>query len=68
MSQTIYLFNILKEIAREAERETTPVPFSKILERMKDKGYSEDEIEEVIHKLKRSGDLYEPKPGFLKLV
>jgi replicative DNA helicase Mcm len=44
------------------------IPLEDIEEIAKEKGLSDDEISEVIDKLKRSGDIFEPKRGFIQKI
>ncbi|MFT4297693.1 MAG: hypothetical protein ACMXX5_00705, partial [Candidatus Woesearchaeota archaeon] len=44
------------------------IPMKDIEEIGKEQGLSEDDIYEVIDKLKRSGDIYEPERGFIQKI
>lgn len=57
---------IIKEIVAELEHKMKPVPMQDIILAATEKGISESDVDEVIQKLKRGGDLYEPKPGFVQ--
>lgn len=57
---------IIKEIIVELEKKMKPVPMQDILIAATEKGLSDSDVDEVIQKLKRGGDLYEPKPGFVQ--
>lgn len=60
---------IIKEIINDLEEKLgKTIPLEDIDEIAKDKGLSEDEIVDSIEKLKRSGDIYEPKRGFIQKI
>jgi len=42
--------------------------FSQVFGIMEAKGHSDDEIEEVIEKLKREGELFEPEQGYIQKI
>jgi len=67
-SQRSRIFNI-KDIISELENKLGKIiPINELIEKAKQKGIDEDTVEEVIEKLKRSGDLFEPKRGFISKV
>lgn len=57
---------IIKELLVELEKKTKPVPMQDLLLAASDKNISEAETEEIVQKLKRGGDLFEPKAGFVQ--
>ena len=58
---------VVREIIEELEAtEGKNVPIEKVIEKAKEKGITEAKTEEVINKLKREGEVYEPKPGFVR--
>ncbi|MCK5282303.1 MAG: minichromosome maintenance protein MCM [Nanoarchaeota archaeon] len=60
---------IVKEIINELEKKLgKTIPIDDIIEEAKQKGIGEDAIEETIQKLKRAGDLFEPRRGFLSKI
>lgn len=60
---------IVKEIITDLENKIgKTIPMEDVEEIAKEKGLSEDEIAEVIDKLKRSGDIFEPKHGFIQKI
>ncbi|MFT4303298.1 MAG: minichromosome maintenance protein MCM [Candidatus Woesearchaeota archaeon] len=60
---------IIKEIINELENKVgKTIKIEDIDEMAKDKGMSEEEISEVIDKLKRSGDIFEPKRGSIQKI
>lgn len=60
---------IIKEIITELENKVgKTIPLEDIEEAAKGKGMPEEEITEVIDKLKRSGDIFEPKRGFIQKI
>lgn len=61
----------VREIIGELESafgKNTPIPVSDIQRESMEKGMSEDKVDEAIEKLKRSGDIFEPKPGFIQKI
>jgi len=50
------------------EKGMTPVSFSEIAEKLKQEGIDEKELEEIIQKLKRKGDIYEPRNGYFMVM
>ncbi|MBT5397448.1 hypothetical protein HOL21_04500 [Candidatus Woesearchaeota archaeon] len=42
------------------------IPVENIIEAAKDKNISQENVEEVLEKLRRSGDIFEPKRGFIQ--
>ena len=58
---------VVREIINSLEEKTgnKQVSINDITEAGTEKGLSEDDIEEAIEKLKRTGDLFEPKRGFV---
>jgi len=64
-SQRSHIIEI-KEIISELENKLgKTIPIDDIVAMAKDKGIGEDKTEEVIEKLKRSGDLFEPRRGIV---
>jgi replicative DNA helicase Mcm len=60
---------IVKEIIRELENKLGKVvPFDDIEREAHAKGISRNELEEFIHKLKKSGDIFEPKPNYISRI
>lgn len=59
----------VKEILSSLEKKLgKTIPIDDVLKEASEKGISESEAEEIIEKLKRSGDIYEPRLGFLSRV
>ncbi len=59
----------IKEIINELENKVGKVvPIEEILKEAQAKGLSESEIEDIIQKLIRTGDLFEPRHGFISRV
>ncbi len=60
---------VVREIITELEnRLGKTIPIYDVMREASGKGLDEDEVEEAIEKLKRSGDLFEPKRGFLSRI
>ena len=61
--------HLIKEIISELEEKTGKViPLDEIIESAKLKKISEADAEEIIEKLKRSGDLFEPKRNWISKI
>jgi replicative DNA helicase Mcm len=63
-------FMVIKDILTKLEEKTKSktVSFEEILIEASEKGIDEDQLRETIEKLKRSGDIFEPKRGFLQKI
>jgi replicative DNA helicase Mcm len=60
---------LLKELIADLEKIVgKEISIEEIIANAKEKGMKDAEIEEIIQKLKRSGDLYEPKRGFISRI
>lgn len=60
---------VVKEILNNLEeQEGKTISMESIIAAGEEKGLSEDAIEETIEKLKRSGDLFEPKRGYVSKI
>jgi replicative DNA helicase Mcm len=59
--------SIIKEMINQLEGEFGKViPIENLMQISKDKNIAEHEVEEVLEKLRRSGDIYEPRRGFIQ--
>ena len=59
----------IKEIINELENKIgKTIPIDDIMEEARLKEISEDKVEEALEKLKRSGDLFEPRRGFISRI
>jgi replicative DNA helicase Mcm len=59
----------VKEIIIELEKQIGKViPLEQLIEFAAEKGISEEDVESAIEKLKRSGDIYEPKRGSISRI
>ena len=59
----------VKEIIEELEnRLGKTIPIDELVKEAKEQGLEESDVEEGIEKLKRSGDVFEPKRGFLSRI
>tara|TARA_Y100000310_G_scaffold146139_1_gene145492 strand:- start:1048 stop:3069 length:2022 start_codon:yes stop_codon:yes gene_type:complete len=58
----------LKEIIQSVEEQTRSkiIPIETIVEAAKEKNISQEKVEESLEKLRRSGDIFEPKRGFIQ--
>jgi replicative DNA helicase Mcm len=60
---------IIKEIINELENQIgRTIPLDDIIKAAEGKGMEESDVEEIIHKLKRAGDLFEPRRGFVSRI
>ena len=60
---------IVKEIINELENQIgRTIPLDDIIKAAEGKGMEESDVEEIIQKLKRSGDLFEPRRGFVSRI
>lgn len=60
---------VIKEIVNDLENKVgKTIPLEDLENIAKEKGLSEDEINEVVEKLQRSGDIFEPKRGFIQKI
>ncbi len=57
---------VVMEIIEEMEETTKPVPIEQLTREAEVRGLKSDAIDEIIEKLKRHGDIYEPKRGFIQ--
>ncbi|MEK6816126.1 MAG: hypothetical protein AABY09_00810, partial [Nanoarchaeota archaeon] len=44
------------------------IPIEDIMEIARQKGIAEQKVEEAIEKLKKSGDIFQPKPNFIQKI
>ncbi|MBN2567164.1 minichromosome maintenance protein MCM [Candidatus Woesearchaeota archaeon] len=59
----------IKEIINEMERMLgKTIPVADVVQAALDRGMSEEAVEESIEKLKRSGDIFEPRKGFIQKI
>jgi|TARA_Y100000310_G_scaffold48410_1_gene44870 replicative DNA helicase Mcm len=57
---------VLKDIIGELETKLgKTIPLDEVVAEAKNRGLDEDKVEEALERLKRSGDVYEPKRGFI---
>jgi replicative DNA helicase Mcm len=64
-AKTISIREIIKDLE---EKEGKQIPVERIIEEASKKGIAQDKVEEALDKFKLSGDLYEPKRGFISRV
>ncbi|MBI2651102.1 minichromosome maintenance protein MCM [Candidatus Woesearchaeota archaeon] len=61
--------SIIKEIINELENKIgKTIPIDDIIAEAKNKGVSEENVEDVLEKLKRIGEIFEPRRGFLSKI
>ena len=64
-------YNLVKDLIRTLEKDPNNfyrVPIETIYEKAQEQGIDENKVDHTIDKLKRNGDIYEPKAGFWKLL
>jgi replicative DNA helicase Mcm len=60
---------VVKDVIKEVEsRVGKTIPIEDVIEESKVKGVNEEKTEEIIEKLKRQGDIFEPKRGFISQI
>ncbi|MBU2560931.1 MAG: ATP-binding protein [Nanoarchaeota archaeon] len=60
---------VIKEVINDLENKIgKTIPVEDVIRESQDKGVSADKAEEVIEKLKRAGDIFEPKRGFIQKI
>ena len=67
-SQRNKIMTVKEAIATLEDKVGKVVPMEDIVKYAQAKGLSESEIEEIIQKLKKSGDIFEPRPGFISRI
>lgn len=59
---------VIKDIIAQLETQHGEVPIDLVAKEAKNQGIEQDKCEEIINKLKASGELYSPRPDLLHLV
>ncbi len=60
---------LVKEILAELENQLgKTIPIEDVVKKAEEKGLSESETEDIIQKLKRGGDIFEPRRGFISRI
>jgi replicative DNA helicase Mcm len=60
---------IIKEIVGELEKEYgNRIPVSDLVRLASERGVDESDVDNIIEKLKRSGDIFEPKGGYISKI
>ncbi len=67
-SQRSKIVTIREIISNIEKKGIKTIPIDDILAEAMEHGVEEDKVEEVLEKLKRSGDIFEPKPGFIQRI
>ncbi len=61
--------SLIKEIINDLESKIgKTIPIEDITEGAKNKGIDSDKVDEIIERLKRSGDIFEPRHGFVSKI
>ncbi|MFH0867791.1 MAG: minichromosome maintenance protein MCM [Candidatus Woesearchaeota archaeon] len=61
--------SLVKEIINDLESKVgKTIPIDDIIEESKEKGIAEEKVEEVLEKLKRVGEVFEPRRGFISRI
>jgi len=60
--------SIIKDIINTLEEQMNSkiIPLENVVEAAKEKNIAQDQTEEILEKLRRSGDIFEPKRGFIQ--
>lgn len=60
--------SVIKEVINSVEEQigSKIIPIENIVEAAQDKNISKDQAEELLERLRRSGDIFEPKRGFIQ--
>jgi len=67
-SQRSHIHNV-KEIIAELEKKIgKTIPIDDIIAEAREKGIEADKVDEVLERLKRTGDVFEPKRGFIQKI
>jgi replicative DNA helicase Mcm len=64
-NRRITVLELLDQLGKE---QNGPVPIEKLQQAAESKGISAAEIEDLVTKLRRSGDIFEPRPGYVSRV
>ncbi len=59
---------IMKVVDELSGSKNDPIPFEELIETLEDEGIEKEQAEEVVNKLIREGELYEPKQGFIDVI
>lgn len=60
---------VIKELISNLEKEVGKmIPMEDLIREAEIKGVSQDKVEEIVQKLKRSGDLFSPRHGFISKI
>jgi len=60
---------IIKDIITELENKLgKTIPIEEIAEEARNKGLTDDKVDEALEKLKRAGDVFEPRRGFISRI
>jgi replicative DNA helicase Mcm len=62
------IVNVREIISRLEESLGRTIPIDEIIKAASEKGMSEEKVEEAIEKLKKSGDIFEPRRGFISRI
>ena len=67
-SQRSHIVSIKDIIAELENRIGKTIPIDDIVAEAKEKEIEEEKVEEIIERLKRSGDIFEPRRGFVQRI
>ena len=60
---------VLKDIISELETKLgKTIPIEDVVSEAKNRGLDENKVEEAMERLKRSGDIFEPRRGFVSRI
>lgn len=58
----------IKQIINDLESSHKPIPMEDVIKEAVNKNIDDDEVMDIIDKLKRSGNIYEPRLGFIQKI
>ncbi len=64
-SKIISVRDIIYKLSSEGKKS---IPIEEIVQEAERRGINRDKVDEAVEKLKRSGDIYEPKKGFIEKI
>ncbi|MBI2108276.1 minichromosome maintenance protein MCM [Candidatus Woesearchaeota archaeon] len=67
-SQRSYILTVKDVLAELEQKFNKLIPIEAIVAGAREKGIDDDKVEEALEKLRRSGDVFEPKRGFISRI
>jgi len=61
--------DVVREVTSQIEeRHESGAPIEEVLQKLAEKGFSDDEAESAVENLRRKGELYQPVQGYLRTI